>query len=65
MHGVPTNMQLMQHLTMAVTGHDDPSKLPLYHFYNNILEKNGSVIIFGDSVMKQFATAMTCELERG
>ena len=58
-------MQHMTHLSKAIAGHDDPSQRPLYDFYHNLLEKNGSVIIFGDSVMKQFASAMTCELERG
>ena len=50
---------------MAVEGFDDPSRTPLLDFYSHLIDKNGTLIIFGDSVMKQFASAMTCELERG
>jgi hypothetical protein len=50
---------------MVVPGFDDPSRRTLHQFFNNILDKNGTMIIFGDSVMKQFASAMTCEMERG
>ena len=63
--GSPTNMQNMRHLSMSVQGYDDPNQRPLFHFFRNILQKNGTLILYGDSVMKQFATAMTCELERG
>ena len=55
----------MPSLSMAAEGFDDPTTRPLFDFFNNLLDKNASLIIIGDSMMFQLASALTCEMERG
>jgi len=51
-------------LTMAPKGFDDPSQRHLKKMFSHLAHKNGSFLIFGDSVTVQFTQALMCEMER-
>ena len=51
-------------LTKVVEGFDDPSQKWLQITFKNLLNNNGSLIIFGDSTTRQTVHALACEAER-
>lgn len=50
--------------TKAVKGFDDPNQKHLRKLFSLLGHKNGSFLMFGDSVTVQFTQAFTCEMER-
>jgi len=50
--------------TNAVKGFDSPLQKHLKKMFTHLAHKNGSFLIFGDSVTVQFTQALMCEMER-
>ena len=63
-HRVGSSTAMKPTLKKSLLGFDDPSQHHLTTFFRNTLRNNGTIFLIGDSIMKQFVHAFTCELMR-
>lgn len=62
--GRMTDMQKFKHFGSAVDNFDDPSRRYIFKLSKNLILANASLLMLGDSGLRQIQVGMLCEAER-